>query len=152
MGRHAQPTEQRFWAKVDRTGSEDACWNWTGSRCGLRYEYGRTTYNQKTIMSHRLAWILTNGEIPAGTCVLHHCDNPACCNARHLFIDKTAKKRNNAPRGESAGLRKLTEEQVRSIRQLIGEGITQREIAKRFDVSQVAIVQINKRRTWKCVE
>jgi len=38
------------------------------------------------IRTHRLAWELANGPIPDGLSVLHHCDNPPCCNVEHLFL------------------------------------------------------------------
>lgn len=34
--------------------------------------------------ANRVAWILTHGEIPDGLIILHRCDNPPCCNPRHL--------------------------------------------------------------------
>jgi hypothetical protein len=31
--------------------------------------------------THRIAWMVTHGPIPPGKWVLHHCDNPPCCDA-----------------------------------------------------------------------
>jgi HNH endonuclease len=52
--------------------------------------------------AHRLVWEYTYGPIPEGFQVLHHCDNPPCCNPEHLFLgtsldnnrDRDAKGRN----------------------------------------------------------
>jgi len=86
----------RFWAKVDRSGGPDACWPWTGTK--NKDGYGGFRAVGKMHKSHRVAWTIAHGEIPGGYCVLHHCDNPPCCNpsSLHLWLgtndDNTADK------------------------------------------------------------
>jgi len=36
--------------------------------------------------AHRVAWILTHGEIPPGMFLCHSCDMPRCVNPSHLFL------------------------------------------------------------------
>lgn len=74
-----------FHAMIAR-GSPDACWEWTGARG--RHGYG-TFYLapiRGPVASHRIAYGLANGAIPAGLLVLHRCDNPPCCNPAHLWV------------------------------------------------------------------
>lgn len=72
-----------FWSSVDKKSDND-CWNWTRGRSSqLGYGSFKLGNEQYT---HRLAWELTNGKIPEGLCVCHHCDNPLCCNPNHLFL------------------------------------------------------------------
>ena len=87
----------------------NGCLEWTLS---TRYGYGQVSRGrtgQGVALTHRLAWELANGPIPDGMCVLHHCDNPPCCQTNptegypegHLFLgtradnmrDKVAKGR-----------------------------------------------------------
>jgi len=88
-----------FWSHISKT--ETGCWEWTLSR--LPYGYGRVAFlGNKNQYAHRVAWILTHGDIPDGLCVCHKCDNPPCINPDHLFIgtyadnahDRDAKGRN----------------------------------------------------------
>lgn len=72
-----------FWAKVETRGA-DECWHWTESTSDDGYGFVRK--DRKTKRAHRVAWELTNGDIPDGMKVLHKCDNPPCCNPNHLFL------------------------------------------------------------------
>ncbi len=86
--------EDRFWAKVDRSGGPDACWPFTGARSSTGYgtfEFGGTK------RAHRVAWMLAVGPIPEGLQLDHLCHNEdascvvvsacvhrRCCNPTHL--------------------------------------------------------------------
>lgn len=70
------------------TGSLDECWEWTARRD--RRGYGQFKMRGKPYVAHRLAWEIANGPIPEGLFVCHHCDNPPCCNVRHLFLGTSA--------------------------------------------------------------
>lgn len=75
---------ERFWSKVDKQGSTE-CWPWTASVV-KNLGYGQFGMGGTMMRSHRVAWELSNGPIPAGMFVLHKCDNPPCCNPQHLFL------------------------------------------------------------------
>lgn len=77
-----QTTEEQFWTQVDMRG-QDECWIWKNGRS---HGYGCVRWYGRHAQAHRLAWELTNGAIPEGMCVCHHCDNPPCCNPAHLFV------------------------------------------------------------------
>jgi len=100
------------------------------------------------------------GPIPEGLYVLHKCDNPECTNPDHLFAgtqkeniqDMIKKGRKNpapGPKGEESTRAKLKWSEVRSIRKLLSEGLSQMKVSKKFGVSQVTIGNINRNKTWK---
>lgn len=73
-----------FWAKVDKSAGQDACWLYMGFR---KWDgYGWVSRFGKNMTAHRYAWILTHGPVPEGLHVLHQCDNPPCCNPDHMRL------------------------------------------------------------------
>jgi hypothetical protein len=151
-----KPWPVRFWSHVDKTGD---CWIWTGAKDPAGY--GRFTPGNGmsgTRFAHRMSWVLATGQDPGLQHVLHRCDNPPCVRPDHLFLgdDKTnhadmaTKKR--AAWGERHHWAKLSESDVRAIRELLRQGHQQRTIAERFNVHQVTISDIRHRRSWRNLE
>lgn len=100
----------RILSRIDRSGGRDACHLWTGARLKKPgFEYGVVGFERKLWRVHRLVWTDAYGEIPHSQLILHHCDNPPCCNLRHLFLgthqdnsdDKYAKGRQGSPKRPS---------------------------------------------------
>lgn len=98
----------QFWSHVDITADPDECWEW--QRCRFKkpgYEYGRCRMASisHSQYAHVLAFILHTGALPRKW-VLHHCDNPPCCNPQHLY-DGTPKDnaRDRDMRGRSGWIR-----------------------------------------------
>lgn len=100
--------EQRFWLKVDKSAGPNACWPWTGY-CHPT-GYGQNGARIKEKFAHRIAWQIVHGPIPDGLYVLHHCDNPPCCNPgpKHLFLGTQkdnlcdAKQKGRIPMGDNS--------------------------------------------------
>lgn len=141
-------TLANFWGRVTVT-DPGSCWEWRGRR---KSKMGYGAFQDRA--AHRLAYELVNGEIPDGLLIRHVCDNPLCCNPRHLIPgtaqDNTndALRRGRLARGERHGNTKLTAVQVDEIRRN-PEGRTGRELAFQFRVSPATISYIRSGRSWK---
>lgn len=130
-------------ARTDRSAGKNGCWIWLGTKDGDGY--GKITQNYQAFSVHRVAWAETHGPIPKGICVLHKCDNPPCCNPRHLFLGTRAD--NNADMRRKARSRhslkhhwnKLSPAQVHAIRQDPRE---QADIAASFRIHQSTVSRI----------
>jgi hypothetical protein len=137
-----------FWAKVRIS---DDCWEWTGATNGMGY--GRLNRRGTFLAAHRFSYELANGSIPDGLSVCHRCDNPPCVRPDHLFLgsmqdnirDSVAKRRSVGRHGRST---RLSEDDVRNIRQRIAQGDTLYAIAQAFAVSWGAVYDIRRRRSW----
>lgn len=115
--------ELRFWSKVDRRGP-DECWPWKAAK--RRRGYGVFWRAGKFVNASRVAWELANGRpMPAEMRPLHGCDNPPCCNPRHIrpgtqkenVAEMHARGRTNLPRGEKHWTHGLSLSDIRARRQ-----------------------------------
>jgi hypothetical protein len=85
MPRWTQTIEERLSdGLIETLGPlETPCWVWT-KYCHV-FGYGRIFYEGAQWYTHRLSWMLHFGPIPKDMLICHHCDNPPCCNPKHLY-------------------------------------------------------------------
>jgi len=144
-----------FWSYVDQSAGPDACWPWIGPGGRDPAGYGQGTFGW-TRKAHREAYRLTHGDFDTALDICHSCDNPPCCNPRHLWagthaeniMDAARKGRLNTATGERHSQAKLTWETVRLIRARVAAGDSQGSLAREYGVSQVCIHFVVTRATW----
>jgi hypothetical protein len=150
------PIRDRIGFYTDK-GDGSGCWTWTGriNACG----YGQLGVSGKLRSAHRLAYESSVGSIPDGVQVCHKCDVRSCVRPDHLFLGTQAdnirdmvskgRARGGSHLGERNGRSKLSADQVREI--LAANGLTQRQIAAHFGVSQTLIGRIRSGKNWSQV-
>jgi hypothetical protein len=147
-------TQERIEAKVLRI-PEAGCWVWMGST-QVR-GYGEIISNNRKHLAHRASYEAFVGKIPKGMYVCHACDNVACVNPNHLFLGTQKQNlqdmvnKGRSTRGVKNPMAKLTEEQVKEIKQGFAEGKTDMELAKQFNMSRQGINGIRKGKLWSYV-
>lgn len=83
MTRRGGSLEERLWRRVVKSDDPDGCWLWTGPK---DYGYGRIMHNYRNRSTHRVAYELLVGPIPAGLQIDHLCRTPACVNPAHMEL------------------------------------------------------------------
>lgn len=81
-----KPAEERFWARVDRTGE---CWTWRGR---MAHGYGCINLNDAArtrVLVHRYAWQLRYGELDPRVRLSRACGNPRCVRPEHMRAQTT---------------------------------------------------------------
>ena len=136
-----------FWSRV---AEGSGCWEWQGTKD--RWGYGRLGTKRKFYGAHRVAWELSNGDIPEGLCVLHQYDNPGCCNPAHLFLGTNEDNRNDMfSKGRARCGHKITADDVIQIRKLCDSGSTQREAGERYGITASMVCYILRGKYWSRV-
>ena len=149
-----------FWSRVSKK-CPDECWPWTGTKGGAGYGRIKMADGTWRIASRVSLTIALGREIAPAMMACHKCDNPPCCNPKHLYegtsaqnsADAVSRDRTHKWNGERIGdgnpKAKLTSEDVMRIRELsLDPSHNRRTIAKIYGVSRFAIIDIMKGRTW----
>lgn len=160
--KNAEIIKKRFWIKVT-VKKPDECWLWNAGKWGKKWAedstigYGNFRVWDNRITAHRFAYLTVYGEIPKGIKVLHTCDEPLCCNPKHLWVGTQADNVTDMHRkGRAAsviGVKNpraiLTESDVLKIAERISKGESNVEIACDYGVSNSTIWQIRKKNRWQ---
>ncbi|MFI6637158.1 HNH endonuclease [Nonomuraea fuscirosea] len=153
MPPRTRPLAERFWEKVDKG---PGCWLWKGVCKSGRYGViNRGRRGEGQAYAHRLAYEFAHGPIPEEVEVCHRCDVPLCVNPAHLFLaahgvnvqDMVEKSRQQ--HGERHYAAKLTEDEVRRIREMVAGGWSHRAVAEQFGVARSTVSNIMTGHRWR---
>lgn len=139
----------------------DECWIWVGwkSKQGYGgYSVSRRRFASSVMPAHRAVFAVYANEDPHPFHVLHKCNNPPCVNPRHLYKGTDAENHRDRVMAGTSGLdrytretapkRKLSIDQIRSIKRRIASGEKQSSIAKAYGIHQVHVSRIKTGKQW----
>jgi hypothetical protein len=136
------------WIKVD----DNDCWLFQGK---LRANgYGVIKFEGRERSAHHVYFLVFKGPIKEGLLACHKCDVRNCVNPSHIFWgthddnQKDMKVKGRSAKGVRNGMNKLSENQVKDILSLKNKSVTQREIAKKFNVTQAMVSRIWLKKAW----
>ncbi len=149
---YPQSIIDRFWSKVD-IGFPDQCWEWQASR--REKGYGQLWDGKFNWRSHRFVYTLEHGTIPDGMFVLHKCDNPACCNPRHLYLGTAQdnstdmKRRNpNHKRNVTRAHRDASPLNWSIVKDIRSSDLSPRVLSEKYGVSTDCIYGVLANKSW----
>lgn len=146
--------KKNFWSLVN-VGQPKDCWPYKGHKD--KKGYGHLNIKWASRLAHRMAYAVAHNEdVPSDMLVCHHCDNPPCCNPRHLFVgtqkdnmaDCSAKKRTSTRytvRGQTHPKSKIPQSHVRAI---YDSKIPVWKLAEAYGVTPTAIRNIKNGSAW----
>lgn len=119
----------RLWSNILPKGDDD-CWPWV--LCTVK-GYGTIGIRSKTYRVTRLVYYLHTGKQPGRLQVRHTCDNPPCCNPRHLVLG-TARNNGRDMAERDRGRKPVLDHDL--IRAYTDSGRTHQEIADAMGCSR----------------
>jgi hypothetical protein len=168
---------ERFWSKIETHG-DDECWPWV-AKSRNKFGYGMLSLplregKKRSYTASRISAFLAYGPPPEGKPhALHSCDNPVCCNPKHLrwgspkenvkdAVDRnraskpprnsTYRNRSNQPKGDKVWNASLTETDVREIWRLHLDRQTVTQIAEAVGKPKHTVADIVRGRGWRHLE
>lgn len=151
---------ETFWDRVEKHVIIDEKGGHLFTGCLNHDGYGRIGKDGKNVYVHREVFRKHNPEIEMTGVIMHSCDTPNCVNPEHLkhgtvadnIADMVAKGRRVTVKGSNQPDAKLHEDDIPAIRLRLQTNESCTTIGRDYNVSDSAIRNIEKGRTWTHVK
>lgn len=120
-------------------GHSSPCWIW---QMALNPSGYGLIPGRGSRLAHRAFYEDARGPIPGGPQLDHLCRTRCCVNPDHLEPVTNAENQRRSPRT------KLTMVDAETIRALVSEGVSQREVGRRFGISHNRVGEIVRGEGW----
>jgi HNH endonuclease len=160
-GRKAATVRQRFDEKV-APPDENGCRLWLGGRTRKTGPkgYGVFYVDGQMRPAHRWALEQAIGKLPPSIDACHRCDVRLCVTVEHLFPGTRTENMQDAIRkgrtshamglpGERHHMARLTEKDVRQVRELHAAGWPMRDLSQTFAISFAHVSRIINHLSWR---
>jgi hypothetical protein len=151
---YKKPTAKKIEIEVKDNGCIECT---SHHRLSTGYYLMMFNYQRKSL--HRHVYEEMFGEIPEGLVVRHKCDNRGCINPEHLELGTSKDnsqdmvKHGRSLKGEKHPNSKITEEDVKAIRELSNSGMKRKEICELFGLENInTITSIKTKKSWSHVQ
>lgn len=139
---------------------KEGCWDWKGFVRPDGYTRMRIGFHtdKKSVGGHVVSWMIHNRKFRLNSFwndnfnILHTCDNRKCTNPKHLYLGTRSNNMVDMVVRKRTRNVKLTVKQVVEIKKMFKEGVSARNIARKYNVNETTISDIRKKRTWKHVD
>jgi DNA-binding transcriptional regulator YiaG len=172
LGKLSGSDFNRIINKIEGNPSINDCWLWSGTMdyiSGKGHCHGNIWYNQNFVKVHRIMYHNFIEDVPIydhkdiNLIVLHKCshiNDGRCVNPVHLKLGLPNENTRDAMKSNTLTLMKSNEEnpmsklsnnQITEIRALKGTGLTQREVAERYNINPSQISRYWNNKTRKLI-
>lgn len=137
--------------------AETGCWIWQRARASRDAMlapdrgYGCLKVAGKVVTAHKFAYEREYGPVKAGLQIRHQCHRTLCVNPSHMLLGTNQQNvQDRIDAGRYA--KKLTAEDIRTIRARCKSGETQQAVGADFRLHQACVSNIVNRKYWVHVE
>lgn len=137
-----------FWDRVDKSAGPNSCWPWMASTVR---GYGQITLSGRHYKSHRIAKYLECGELcPDGMFVCHRCNNPICCNPKHLrYGTPESNAHDRCTNSSNTNVYAASEQAIAIRKEYCENSVPIYKLAKKYGLSESSIVGIVYGKTFR---